>query len=96
MGQLEVAEKSIAPNALKVPSAYVPSLQRTEGQAPPVAAHEHPGVTSGESPGDIRSTNARLQWELPAASMAHAGSAGPPEWERPPLFALKSAGGYFK
>src|SRR6478752_6325927 len=39
MSQLEVAENNTAAGMEKVSSAYVPTLERTEGQAPPIAAH---------------------------------------------------------
>ena len=38
MSQL-VADSKVAANTERASSAYVPSLQRTEGQPPPVAAH---------------------------------------------------------
>ncbi|HEV2546398.1 MAG TPA: CmcJ/NvfI family oxidoreductase [Stellaceae bacterium] len=39
MSQLEVAETNVAADAGRVSSAYVPPLQRTEGQPPPIAAN---------------------------------------------------------
>src|ERR1700721_2778286 len=39
MSQLEIAENSLAGEAKRASSAYVPPLQRTAGHAPPVAAH---------------------------------------------------------
>src|SRR3954447_14345191 len=39
MSQLKVAEKNVATDAKRASSAYVPTLQRTEGQPPPIAAN---------------------------------------------------------
>jgi hypothetical protein len=39
MSQLEIANKNVAAQAQTAASAYVPPLQRTEGQPPPIAAH---------------------------------------------------------
>src|ERR1700734_2633615 len=39
MSQLDIAENSLAGDAKRASSAYVPPLQRTAGQPPPVAAH---------------------------------------------------------
>ncbi len=39
MGQLKLAAESVAAGTQRVSSAYVPPLQRTEGQPPPIAAN---------------------------------------------------------
>jgi hypothetical protein len=39
MSQLEIANNNVAAEAQRAASAYVPPLQRTEGQPPPIAAH---------------------------------------------------------
>src|SRR5437899_11853349 len=39
MSQLEVADNNVAADTERASSAYVPPLQRTEGQPPPIAAH---------------------------------------------------------
>src|ERR1700675_2342436 len=39
MNQVEVADNNVAADTERASSAYVPSLQRTEGQPPPIAAH---------------------------------------------------------
>jgi hypothetical protein len=39
MSQLEVADNTITAYTERASSAYVPPLQRTEGQPPPIAAH---------------------------------------------------------
>src|ERR1700680_4947804 len=39
MSQLRVADKNVAADTERASSAYVPPLQRTEGQPPPIAAH---------------------------------------------------------
>src|SRR5258708_33870572 len=39
MRRLEVADNNAAADTERASSAYVPPLQRTEGQPPPIAAH---------------------------------------------------------
>jgi hypothetical protein len=39
MSQLDLADNNVASETQKASSAYVPPLQRTEGQPPPIAAH---------------------------------------------------------
>src|SRR5271165_6924324 len=39
MSQLEVADKNVTAETKRASSTYVPPLQRTEGQPPPIAAH---------------------------------------------------------
>src|SRR5271155_4827712 len=39
MSQFEIADNNVAADTERASSAYVPLLQRTEGQAPPIAAH---------------------------------------------------------
>ena len=39
MSQFEVTDNNLAADTEKALSAYVPPLQRTEGQPPPIAAH---------------------------------------------------------
>jgi hypothetical protein len=39
MNQLDLADNNVATETQKASSAYVPPLQRTEGQPPPIAAH---------------------------------------------------------
>jgi hypothetical protein len=39
MSQLDLADNNVATETQKASSAYVPPLQRTEGQSPPIAAH---------------------------------------------------------
>jgi hypothetical protein len=52
MSQLQVADKNVAADAGGVSSAYVPPLQRTEGQPPPVAAHGGLSYMAFERNGD--------------------------------------------
>src|SRR6202049_3893643 len=40
MSQLEVADNNVAADTKRALSAYVPPLQRTEGQPPPIAAND--------------------------------------------------------
>jgi hypothetical protein len=39
MSQLEVGDNNLTAGTERASSAYVPPLQRTEGQPPPIAAH---------------------------------------------------------
>jgi hypothetical protein len=39
MSQFEVADHNVAAGTARASTAYVPPLQRTEGQPPPIAAH---------------------------------------------------------
>jgi hypothetical protein len=52
MSQLEDAGDSIAAERERVSSAYVPTLQRTEGQPPPIAAHGGLSYMSFDRNGD--------------------------------------------
>src|SRR5258708_10580736 len=58
MGQLEVAEKNVAADTASVSSAYVPTLQRTEGQPPPIAANGGLSYMSFDRDGDAGTTAA--------------------------------------
>jgi hypothetical protein len=58
MGQLKVAEKNVVADTEKVSSAYVPSLQRTEGQPPPVAANGGLSYMSFDQNGDAGTAKA--------------------------------------
>ena len=57
---LKVAEKNVAADVQSVSSAYVPSLQRTEGQPPPIAANGGLSYMSFDRDGDA-GTAAALQ-----------------------------------
>jgi hypothetical protein len=52
MSQLEIADNNLAADTRRAPSAYVPSLQRTEGQPPPIAAHGGLSYMSFDRDGD--------------------------------------------
>src|SRR5271156_4412656 len=52
MSQFEIADNDVAANTEKASSAYVPSLQRTEGQPPPIAAHGGLSYMSFDRAGD--------------------------------------------
>src|SRR5580700_2156192 len=52
MDQFEVAGNNVATDAERASSAYVPSLQRTEGQPPPIAAHGGLSYMSFDRGGD--------------------------------------------
>src|ERR1700720_629432 len=60
MSQLEIADNNVAPNTEKASPAYVPSLQRTDGQPPPIAAHGGLSYMSFDRGGDA-GTAAALQ-----------------------------------
>src|SRR5881275_1929664 len=59
MSQFEVAD-NVAPDTERASSAYVPPLQRTEGQPPPIAAHGGLSYMSFDRDGDA-GTAAALQ-----------------------------------
>ena len=52
MSQLEVADNHVAANTKRTSSAYVPPLQRTEGQPPPIAANGGLSYMSFDREGD--------------------------------------------
>src|SRR5690349_15677348 len=52
MSQLDVAGKNVAAGTKKASSAYVPSLQRTAGQPPPIAANGGLSYMSFDRDGD--------------------------------------------
>src|SRR5258707_15487285 len=60
MSQFEIADNNVAADAERTSSAYVPSLQRTEGQPPPFAAHGGLSYMSFDRDGDA-GTAAALQ-----------------------------------
>src|SRR5260370_31901019 len=60
MSQLKVAEKNVAADTKPVSSSFVPSLQRTEGQPPPIAANGGLSYMSFDRNGDA-GTAATLQ-----------------------------------
>src|SRR5260221_10616320 len=52
MSPLEVADNNVAADRKGASSAYVPQLERTEGQPPPIAAHGGLSYMSFERGGD--------------------------------------------
>ena len=52
MSQLEVADNNVAADTERASSAYVPPLQRTEGQPPPIAANGGLSYMSFDRDGD--------------------------------------------
>src|SRR5271168_3713607 len=52
MSQLELADNKFAADTERAASAYVPPLQRTEGQPPPIAAHGGLSYMSFDRDGD--------------------------------------------
>ena len=52
MSQLEVADNNVAADTQRASSAYVPPLQRTEGQPPPIAANGGLSYMSFDRDGD--------------------------------------------
>ena len=52
MSQFEVADNDVAADMERALSAYVPPLQRTEGQPPPIAAHGGLSYMSFDREGD--------------------------------------------
>ena len=58
MSQLEVADNNVTADTERASSAYVPSLQRTEGQPPPIAAHGGLSYMSFDRDGDAGTAKA--------------------------------------
>ena len=58
MSQFDVAENSVAADAERVSSPFVPSLQRTAGQPPPIAANGGLSYTSFDRDGDAGTATA--------------------------------------
>src|SRR4051795_3724037 len=58
MNQLEVADNNVAAETKRASSAYVPPLQRTEGQPPPMAANGGLSYMSFDRDGDAGTTKA--------------------------------------
>ena len=52
MSQFEVADNNVAADTERASSAYVPPLQRTEGQPPPIAAHDGLSYMAFDRAGD--------------------------------------------
>src|SRR5271156_1030090 len=52
MSQFEIADNNAAAETERASSAYVPSLQRTEGQPPPIAANGGLSYMSFDRDGD--------------------------------------------
>src|SRR5882762_2135816 len=52
MSQFEIADNKVAADTERAPLAYVPPLQRTEGQPPPIAAHGGLSYMSFDRDGD--------------------------------------------
>src|SRR6266436_2409586 len=52
MSQLELPERNVVADTARVSSAYVPTLQRTEGQPPPIAANGGLSYMSFDRDGD--------------------------------------------
>ncbi len=58
MSQIEVAENNVAADTQRASSAYVPPLQRTEGQPPPIAANGGLSYMSFDRDGDAGTAKA--------------------------------------
>ena len=66
MSQLEVAEKNVTTDTQRVSSAYVPTLQRTEGQPPPIAANGGLSYMSFDREGRSESTRLNSSHRMPS------------------------------
>src|SRR5215469_521293 len=58
MTQLDLADTNVATETEKAASAYVPPLQRTEGQKPPIAAHGGLSYMAFDKDGDAGTAKA--------------------------------------
>jgi hypothetical protein len=75
MSQLEIADRIVTTNTVNASSAYVPPLQRTAGQPPPIAANGGLSYMSFDRDGDA-GTGAAIQDAL-AEIAAGEGRASP-------------------
>src|SRR3954468_13305504 len=58
MSQIELADNNFAVDQERAPSAYVPPLQRTEGQPPPIAANGGLSYLAFDQDGDAGTAKA--------------------------------------
>jgi hypothetical protein len=58
MSQLGIADNKVAADTKRISSAYVPPLQRTEGQPPPIAANDGLSYTAFDRDGDAGTAKA--------------------------------------
>src|SRR5271170_6188967 len=58
MSQLDIADDNVAADTKRASSAYVPTLQRTEGQPPPIAANGGLSYMSFDREGDAGTATA--------------------------------------
>ena len=58
MSQAEIADSNVAADAQNASSAYVPTLQRTAGQPPPIAANGGLSYMSFDRDGDAGTAKA--------------------------------------
>ena len=58
MSQLDLADSNVATETQKASSAYLPRLQRTVGQPPPIAAHGGLSYMSFDQDGDAGTAKA--------------------------------------
>ena len=71
MSQAEIADSNAAAGTKRVSSAYVPTLQRTAGQPPPIAANGGLSYMSFDRDGDA-GTTAALEDALTQIAAARA------------------------
>jgi hypothetical protein len=74
MSPLDVAENKDGADTERASSAYVPPLQRTEGQPPPIAAHGGLSYMSFDRDGDA-GTAAAIQDALAEIARARASAS---------------------
>ena len=74
MSQLDVAESNVTADKERASSAYVPPLQRTEGQPPPIAAHGGLSYMAFDRDGDA-GTARRSRMRSPRSPRARAGGS---------------------
>ena len=73
MSQLQVADNNVAADTEAASSAYVPPLQRTAGQPPPIAAHGGLSYMAFSRNGDAGTTVA-LRMRAPKSSAARSSA----------------------
>ena len=73
MSQFEAADNTVASGTKRAVSAYLPPLQRTEGQPPPIAAHGGLSYMSFDQNGDA-GTAVAIRTHSPRSPKARASA----------------------
>src|ERR1700690_4062520 len=93
MNQVELADNDVAAETERTSSAYVPSLQRTTGQPPPIAANGGLSYMSFDRDGDA-GTNTAIQDALAEIADGEGQRVTDMINSAPPGAAIKTKWGY--